>query len=105
MSVPYDQNAQIITVNPTMSDGTTLASLPAAPATVVTSDNANVAAFVHNAGLREVAAKRLVAGPVAANITVTVNGVSSGPYPVVFDGVPVPTVVSVGLVDNRTGTL
>jgi hypothetical protein len=104
MSVPYDQNAQIITVTLPMSDGTNLAQLPI-PGTTVSSDNTNVSAGIHNAGTREVFAKRLVAGPVAANITVTVNGVSSGPYPVAFDGVPVPTLVAVNLADNRTGNL
>lgn len=104
MSVPYNQNAQLMTVNVTMSNGTPLAQLPV-PGTDVSSDNPSVVAGIFNAGTREIYAKRLVPGPLSANIAVTVNGVAAPSHAVTFDGEPPVTVASVAVVDSGTGNL
>lgn len=104
MSVPYDQNTQFMTVNVTMSDGSQLAQLPT-PGTELSSDNPNVSAGIFNAGTRVIYARRLVAGPQSANITVIVNGVSASVHPVAFDGAPAVVVSSVAVVDSSTGNL
>lgn len=104
MSVPHTENAQMMVVNVTMSDGSNLAQLPV-PGTDIQSDNPNVAAGIFNAGTRLIYAKRLVAGPVSANIAVTVDGVAAPAHAVSFDGVPPATVSSVDVVDSGTANL
>lgn len=104
MPVPHDQNAQLITVDVALSNGETLAQLPV-PGTEVISNNANVQAGIFNAGTRQVYAKRLVPGPIAADITTVVNGVPSPAVLVQFDGAPAPTVVSVTQHLTSTGNL
>lgn len=104
MSVPHTDNAQFFTVNPTMSDGTAMAQLPV-PGTDLVSDNPNVVAGIFNATTRSCYARRLVAGPQAANITITVNGVAAPVHAVAFDGAPAVVVASVAVVNTGTGNL
>jgi hypothetical protein len=104
MSVPYDKNADIIVATLNMTDGTTLAQLPGSGVTAEC-DTVGCNAWVHNAGLREIAVARTVPGPISTNVTVTVNGVASLPFPVLFDGPPVVTLESVTLAHNRYGDL
>lgn len=103
MPVPHNENAQLFYVNPTMSDGSNLAQLPV-PGTDLVSDNPAVIAGVFNAGDRLCFAKRIITGPLSANITITVNG-QSVVHPVAFDGPPEPTVASIAVVNSGTGNL
>lgn len=106
MSVPVNENSQIMRVDGTFSDGSALVSLPAAPATHLVSSNPLVEVGIGDAGAREIWAKRLAPGPLDAVVTTTVTtaaGTLSVDHSVSFDGVPPVTFATLTVVDIRTG--